>query len=114
MLGVAEGATAEERVLEVTATAYNSTVAQTDDHPNEGAWGDEILPGMKVIAVSPDLLKAGLTRGTELRVEGLTGTWVVLDRTPSRYRNRIDIYMGLDIQAALKWGIRTVTLRWRE
>ena len=48
--------------MNVTASAYNSTRAQTDAAPNEGAWGDEITPGMKVIAVSPDLIAAGLNR----------------------------------------------------
>ena len=47
-------------------------------------------------------------------MDGLPGTWTVLDRTPSRFRARIDIYMGVDVEAALKWGIRKVTLRWTE
>ena len=102
---------AEEQSMNVTASAYNSTRAQTDAAPNEGAWGDEITPGMKVIAVSPDLIAAGLNRGTKVRVEGLPGTWTVLDRTASRHRNRIDIYMGTDVEAAREWGIRKVTVR---
>lgn len=102
---------AEEQSQNVTASAYNSTRAQTDAAPNEGAWGDEITPGMKVIAVSPDLIAAGLNRGTKVRVEGLPGTWTVLDRTASRHRNRIDIYMGTDVEAAREWGIRKVTIR---
>lgn len=96
--------------LEVEATAYNSVEAQTNENPNEGAWGDEIRPGMKVVAVSPDLLEAGLTRGTELQIEGLDGQWTVLDRTASRHRNRIDIYMGLNVERAKEWGIREVTI----
>ena len=98
--------------MSVTASAYNSTVAQTDDNPNEGAWGDLITPGMQVVAVSPDLLDAGLARGTELQIEGLPGTWTVLDRTASRHRQRIDIYMGTDVDAAIKWGVKKVTIRW--
>ncbi len=111
------GVVAQETVIrhmEVTATAYNSLEAQTDARPNEGAWGDEIKPGMNIIAVSPDLIEAGLDRGTEVRMDGLPGTWTVLDRTPSRFRARIDIYMGVDVDAALKWGIRKVTLRWND
>lgn len=96
--------------LTVKASAYNSTEAQTDGDPNEGAWGDRIVPGMKVVAVSPDLLEAGLVRGTEVRIEGLDGKWTVLDRTASRHRNRIDVYMGDDIEAAIDWGIRDVTI----
>lgn len=104
-------ADAQERTrLTVKAFAYNSTQAQTDDTPNEGAWGDVISPGMKVIAVSPDLLDAGLVRGTEINVEGLDGTWTVLDRTASHHKNRIDIYMGVDVDAAKQWGIKEVTI----
>ena len=51
--------------MSVTASAYNSTAAQIDDNLNEGAWGDLITPGMQVVAVSSDLLDAGLARGTE-------------------------------------------------
>ena len=103
----------EEQVLSVTATAYNSTRAQTDARPNKGAWGDRIEPGMKVIAVSRDLIKAGLKRGTKVRIDGVEGEWTVLDRTPSRLRNHIDLYMGVDIAAAREWGRRRVTIRWR-
>jgi len=72
---------AEERVLSVMASAYNSVAAQTDRLPNQGAWGDRIEPGMKVVAVSRDLLRAGLKRGTKIRIDGLEGEWTVLDRT---------------------------------
>ena len=103
---------ADERTLRVLATAYNSTHAQTDARPNKGAWGDRIEPGMKVIAVSRDLLRQGLKRGTKVRIDGVEGEWVVLDRTPSRYKNRIDLYMGVDIKAARQWGRRKVTIHW--
>ncbi len=108
VLGLSSG---EQRAT-VTASAYNSLLAQTDGNPNEGAWGDEIKPGMKVIAVSPDLLESGLDRGTEVQIEGLRGTWTVLDRTASRHRNRIDIYMGIDVDAAIAWGLQKVTISW--
>jgi 3D (Asp-Asp-Asp) domain-containing protein len=101
-----------ERVLNVIATAYNSTRAQTDAHPNVGGWGDRIEPRMKVLAVSPDLVAAGLKRGTRVRIDGVRGEWIVLDRTPSRLRNHIDLYMGEDVAAARKWGRRRVTIRW--
>jgi 3D (Asp-Asp-Asp) domain-containing protein len=107
-------AVAEPRSLVVLATAYNSTQAQTDHRPNKGAWGDQIEPGMKVIAVSRDLIKLGLKRGTKVTIDEIEGEWIVLDRTPSRYTNRIDIYMGLDVQAARNWGRRKVTVRWSE
>lgn len=103
---------AAEQSLLVTATAYNSTHAQTDSRPNKAAWGDRIEPGMKVLAVSPDLVRKGLKKGTKVRIDELEGEWTVLDRTPSRLRNHVDIYMGEDVQAARDWGRRKVTLRW--
>ena len=106
------GAMQPERTATVTASAYNSTRAQTDDNPNEGAWGDLIRPGMQIVAVSPDLIDAGLGRGTKLQIEGLPGTWRVLDRTASHHRNRIDIYMGEDVEAAIEWGLKKVTIQW--
>lgn len=113
LLLAAQLAIAEEHSLTVVATAYNSTRAQTDAHPNHGAWGDRIEPGMKVIAVSPDLVKKGLERGTKVSIDKLEGEWIVLDRTPSRLRNHIDIYMGVDVAAARKWGRRKVTITWQ-
>jgi len=105
-------ASAADRSINVLATAYNSTPLQTDQRPNTGAWGDRIEPGMKIIAVSRDLLRQGLKRGTKIRIDGVEGEWTVLDRTPSRYKNRIDLYMGVDVQAARQWGRRKVTVRW--
>jgi 3D (Asp-Asp-Asp) domain-containing protein len=100
----------QEQRLTVTASAYNSTRAQTSGDPTEAAWGDRLEPGMKAIAVSDDLLERGLDLGTEVRIEGLDGTYTVLDRMASRHRNRIDIYMGLDVQAARDWGLQQVTI----
>src|SRR5262245_44158139 len=64
--------------LIVTATAYNTHPEQTDADANIAAWGDELEPGMKAIAVSPDLLEAGLTHGTKVTIEGLDGEYTVL------------------------------------
>jgi 3D (Asp-Asp-Asp) domain-containing protein len=101
-----------ERTLTVTATAYNSLRNQTLGNPNIGAWGDPINPGMKTIAVSPDLLPLGLERGTKVRIQGLQGEYVVLDRMPSSWKKRIDIYMGTDVKAARSWGKRKVKIYW--
>lgn len=104
---------AAEQSLEVTATAYNSVEAQTSKQPWLAAWGDTLAPGMKVIAVSRDLLELGLGRGTVVRIDGLEGQFVVLDKMNKRWRRKIDVYMGSDIQAARKFGRRNVTIRWR-
>ena len=112
-LGLTAGC-GERHSLEVTATAYNTVPSQTDDRPTEAAWGDELEPGMKVIAVSPDLIERGLTRGTRVRIEGLPGTYEVLDKTHSRLRRRIDVYMGTDVERAREWGRRRVRITWTE
>ncbi len=99
----------------VTATAYNSLPEQTHpEHPEITAWGYDLVPGMQVLAVSPDLVEIGLDRGTEVHIQGLEGTWVVLDRMPSRWSRRIDLYMGEDVEAAREWGRQRVEIRWRE
>lgn len=96
----------------VTATAYNSLPGQGagEDH-SLAAWGDQLEPGMKVIAVSRDLLDAGLNYGTPVSIEGLDGIWYVRDKMHRRWRNKIDIYMGEDRGAALRWGKRKVKIR---
>jgi 3D (Asp-Asp-Asp) domain-containing protein len=68
---------------------------------------------MKAIAISSDLLKQhGLTRGDKIRIKGLEGEYVVLDKMHSRWRKKIDIYMGKDRREAKRWGKRTVTIHW--
>ena len=113
VVGCQACARGQVKSLEVKASAYNSVTSQTDDNPTLAAWGDELKPGMKAIAVSPDLVELGLDRGTEVTIDGLPGRYMVLDRTASRHRNRIDIYMGTDVEAAKEWGIKTVTISWR-
>ena len=96
----------------VTATAYNSTRAQTDSTPGVTAFGVRLKPGMRVIAVSRDLEAAGLRAGTRVRIEGLPGDWEVGDRMPSHRHQAIDVYMGVDVSAARKFGRRQVKVRW--
>lgn len=99
--------------LKVTATAYNSLPAQTDSTPDIAAWGDRLRPGMKVIAVSRDLLKKyGLKHRDKVRISGLKGEYEVLDKMNKRWKKKIDIYMGKDRRKALKWGRKDVTIQW--
>jgi 3D (Asp-Asp-Asp) domain-containing protein len=101
-----------QRSLEVTATAYNSVARQTSGQPNLTAWGDRFEPGTQAIAVSRDLIELGLTHGVEVEIEGLPGKYVVRDKMAKRWSRRIDIYMGDDVQRALRWGWRKVTIHW--
>ena len=99
--------------LKVTATAYTSHVNQTDSTPNIAAWGDRLKPGMKAIAVSRDLLKVyGLKHKQKVRIKGLKGEYVVLDKMNKRWRKKIDIYMGMDRKKAFRWGRRKVEILW--
>jgi len=102
-----------ERSMEVTATAYTLREAETKKgHIGLAAWGDQLVPGMKAIAVSRDLIKKGLTHNTKIRIEGLEGTYVVRDKMNKRWKNKIDIFMGDDLTAARQWGKRKLVIRW--
>jgi len=99
--------------LRVTATAYTSHVDQTDSTPNIAAWGDRLKPGMKSIAVSRDLLTVyGLKHRQKVRIKGLDGEFVVLDKMNKRWRKKVDIYMGMNKRNAFKWGRRKVEIQW--
>jgi 3D (Asp-Asp-Asp) domain-containing protein len=102
------------KTMVVTATAYNSIGSQTHvDHEAITAWGDTLEPGMKCIAVSHDLIPEGLSYDTKVKIEGLPGTYRVLDKMNRRWTQRIDIYMGNDVEAALDWGAQQVTISWK-
>lgn len=96
--------------MAVTASAYNSLALQGQDNPKITAWGDTLKPGVKSIAVSRDLIQKGLTYKTPVKIEGIEGVFIVNDKMHSRWRNKIDIYMGIDKQKALEWGKRKVVI----
>lgn len=102
----------ERQSMTVTATAYTSSSGETDDSPDVAAWGDTLAPGMRVIAVSRDLLDLGLVQGAEVTIDGLDGEYVVLDKMHPRWTQKIDIYMGENVEQARAWGRRAVTIRW--
>ncbi|WP_295419623.1 LysM peptidoglycan-binding domain-containing protein [Sulfurovum sp.] len=102
-----------KRKLRVTATAYSSHRRQTDNTPFLAAWNNRIRPGMKIIAVSRDMLtRYGLRNGSRVRIGGLPGYYTVRDKMNKRFRRRIDIYMGTNRRRALRWGRRSVMLYW--
>ncbi|CAA6801783.1 MAG: FIG01205106: hypothetical protein [uncultured Sulfurovum sp.] len=98
--------------LKVTATAYTSSVNETDDTPFLAAWNNKLTPGVKSIAISRDLLALGLKNGDKIRIDGLHGTYKVLDKMNKRWKKKIDIYMGLNRKKALQWGRKKVIIRW--
>lgn len=103
---------AEWQTLLVSASAYNSTSAQTEGNPQITAWGDTLKPDMKVIAVSRDLIRKGLDYNTPVRIEGLEGIFFVKDKMHHRWKNKIDIYMGKDIQKARNWGRKRIHIHY--
>lgn len=113
-LGCAVAAGAGEHQLQVTASAYNSLPGQGQGDVSVGAWGDRLRPGMRAIAVSRDLLDMGLGHRSRVTIDGLPGEYLVLDKMHPRWRKKIDVYHGTDLQAARRWGVRTVTIRWRD
>ena len=97
----------------VNVSAYNSTVAQTDGLPTLAAWNDTLVPGMKAIAVSRDLIALGLDHNAQVKIEGFDGVFLVKDKMARRMRNKIDIYMGHDIEKAKAWGIKKLKIQFR-
>lgn len=99
--------------LTVSASAYNSLNYQTGaGNPKITAWGDTLKPGIKVIAVSRDLIKKGLDYNTPVRIDGLEGVYYVKDKMHHRWKNKIDIYMGEDVKRARKWGRKKIKIHY--
>jgi 3D (Asp-Asp-Asp) domain-containing protein len=94
------------------ASAYNSLADQTSTNPNITAFGDSLKPGMRYIAVSRDLLDSGLVHNTKVKLEGFDGLFTVKDKMNKRWRKRIDIYMGTDVQKAKKWGKKNINIEY--
>lgn len=103
-----------ENSMEVTASAFTSTPSETDDTPTLAAWGDTLRPGMKAIAVSRDLIKMGLGHNQSVKISGLEGEYLVLDKMNKRWQKKIDIYMGINKEKAKKWGKKKVTIYWTD
>jgi len=104
-----------EVIMTVTATAYNSVEHQTKKgNVGLAAWGDILEPGERAIAVSRDLIKKGIDYNEEVEIEGLKGIYIVKDKMNKRWKNKIDIYMGLDEKAARQWGNQVVDIQFNK
>lgn len=92
-----------KRKYNVTATAYSSTVDQTDDSPFITAFGTHVRDG--VVAAN------FLPMGTLIRIPEVYGekVFVVEDRMHKRHTDRIDIWFGSRGEAR-QFGIRQVTI----
>ena len=98
--------------VKVTASAYNSLAYQSQGNPKITAWGDTLKPGMNVIAISRDLMKKGLVYNTPVKIDGLSGIFFVKDKMHHRWKNKIDIYMGEDVQKAKNWGRKKISIQY--
>jgi 3D (Asp-Asp-Asp) domain-containing protein len=99
--------------MEVAASAYTARPEETKAVNHDiAAWGDKLVPGMKCIAVSRDLIPLGLGHNTPVKIEGLPGEYLVKDKMNKRWEKKIDIFFGQDVKAAKEWGKRTVTISW--
>jgi 3D (Asp-Asp-Asp) domain-containing protein len=103
---------AQARSLTVTASAYNSTPAQTDSTPRIGACNEPLRQSANLVAVSPDLMKMGLDCGTRVRIDGFAGEFVVWDKMDDKWTRRIDIHMGRKVEKAEEWGEKKVRISW--
>lgn len=102
----------QKNTMKVTATAYNSLAYQTNSNPSITAFGDSLKPGLKYIAVSRDLLDSGLVHNTKVKLQGFDSLFTVKDKMNSRFRKRIDIYMGIDVKKAKKWGKKKIEIEY--
>lgn len=98
--------------IKVIATAYNSLAYQTNANPHITAFGDSLIPGLRYIAVSRDLLDSGLVYNTKVKIEGLDSLFIVKDKMNRRWRKHIDIYMGTDVKKAMRWGKKKVNIEY--
>jgi len=106
----------ERHTMWVTATAYCSRPQETDGDPFIAAWNEQLDPKVKSIAVSRDLLEEGLHHRSSVWIEidgKETGPYLVLDKMNKRWKHRIDVYFGVDLEAALEFGKKRVRISWK-
>lgn len=99
----------------VTASAYTTRPSELASRKSKKtACEDRLDPKSKgqTIAVSMDLVKAGLDCGMVVKIDGLSDGFVVTDHMPPKVRNHIDIFVGNDVKMAKQWSKRRVTISW--
>lgn len=92
------------KTMLVRASAYSSTIDQTDGDPFTTASGAKVRDG--------GIAMNGIQFGTKVRIPSHYGdkVFTVTDRMNARWGNkRIDIWMP-NRGAAKQWGVRTVTV----
>lgn len=94
-------------------TAYNSVPEQTDSTPCIAADGTDIC---KRYAAGEILCAANFVPfGTVLTISSpkmaAPITCTVADRMASRYSQRVDVYMGMDVERARRFGTQLLFVR---
>ena len=92
--------------FEATVTAYNTVKAQTDDSPCIAAYGDNIC-GMDQVIACPIRYQ----KGTRVEIDGVVYT--CLDKMNPKYweEDRFDISFDKDIEGAVNYGNKLLTVR---
>jgi hypothetical protein len=101
----------------VTVTVYQPVPEQTDSTPDRTAFMSKINLSDPLshrwIAVSRDLEDCGFTFCKTVCIDGLgdpyDGDWEIHDRMNARWRNKIDLLIGLDDPIG-KWDSITIEL----
>lgn len=113
LLGLALAACSPRgEVATVTVGAFSIGLRGPDDEPIRGKWGDELKPGIKALAVSPDLVARGLSRGTRVRIEGMPSSYRVRDQLADGTRERVEIFMGTDAASVERFGEHRMQIWW--
>ena len=94
--------------FDVTVTAYTLSEDETDSDPFTGAWNNKLTSNMKVVALSRDLEKYGLTNGSIVSVPGY-GVATVKDRMNKRWKMKMDVLLPSK-KKAFAWGRRQKTV----
>lgn len=98
--------TVQKEVKSVTVTAYNPwDPNQTDTTPCIGPKNVDICEVMKTQTVCAANF---VPLGTVLELEGIT--CIVLDRTSTKYGDRVDVAMA-SYEEAVEWGKKILTMR---
>lgn len=90
------------------ASAFNSTPEQTDGNPCQAADQSDIC----VRYLAGECLIAGnfAKLGSQHYVDGF-GVCTLIDRMNRRYSQEVDIYFGMDVAAAKKFGRRPILVK---
>lgn len=95
------------KTFNITTTAYNNVKGQGDGNTNTTACG-KVVYKQKTVALSRDL-KRKFPCGTKVNIDDKE--YMVWDTTSARYKLRADIFMGKNVKAAKRYGVKKSILK---